>query len=135
MKVVVDSNIIFSTLVHSENRVSRILFVEEEIEFFIPRIAIVEIFKYKEKILQAAQCEEAILLEQFHRVLKRLSFVDEDRISMKNYAAAWQLCKDVDPKDFLFVALTLELDGLLWTHDRVLTNGLKEQGFTQFFIP
>lgn len=93
-----------------------------------------EIFKYKEKILQAARCEEEILLEQFHRVLKRLNFVNEDRISLKNYAAAWKLCKGVDPKDFLFVALTLELEGLLWTGDRMLINGLTGQGFKQFFV-
>jgi predicted nucleic acid-binding protein len=134
MKVVVDTNIIFSALVRSESRISRTLFVEEEIEFFIPRIAVVEIFKYKEKILRAAQCEEEVLLEQFHRVLKRLNFVNEDRVSIKNYAAAWKLCKDVDPKDFLFVALTLELEGLLWTGDRVLMRGLTGQGFNQFFV-
>lgn len=135
MKVVVDTNVIFSALIRSESRISRALFMEEEIEFFIPRIAVVEIFKYKEKILQAAGCEEEVLLEQFHRVLKRLNFVNEDLISLKNYTTAWKLCKDIDPKDFLFVALALELESLLWTGDRVLVSGLTERGFKQFFVP
>jgi hypothetical protein len=31
------------------------------------------------------------------------------------------------------VALTLELDGLLWTGDKKLITGLRERGFDKFF--
>lgn len=33
------------------------------------------------------------------------------------------------------VALTLALDGLLWTGDKVLKAGLTERGFDRFFTP
>ena len=30
---------------------------------------------------------------------------------------AYNLCKNIDKKDLLFIALTLEFNGLLWTGD------------------
>ena len=41
--------------------------------------------------------------------------------------------KDIDPKDMLFVALTLEVEGLLWTGDAKLRTGLKNKGFDFFY--
>jgi predicted nucleic acid-binding protein len=46
---------------------------------------------------------------------------------------AYNLCKDVDENDTPHIALTLELDGLLWTGDNKLKLGLQRQGFTRFF--
>ncbi len=54
-------------------------------------------------------------------------------ISTANFVAAYRLCKDIDPKDFLFVALTLEIDGELWTRDEELKRGLERKGFLLFF--
>jgi len=38
-------------------------------------------------------------------------------------------------KDAPFVALTLQLDGRLWTSDEELKVGLKVRGFDRFFEP
>jgi predicted nucleic acid-binding protein len=38
-------------------------------------------------------------------------------------------------KDTAFVALTLNLDGRLWTTDGELEAGLRAKGFVQFFKP
>ncbi|BAP55920.1 nucleotide-binding protein, PIN domain-containing protein [Thioploca ingrica] len=43
------------------------------------------------------------------------------------------LCREIDQDDTLVVALTLELDGLLWTSDKKLITGLRERGFDKFF--
>jgi predicted nucleic acid-binding protein len=48
---------------------------------------------------------------------------------------AWELCKDVDEKDMMFVALALELDALLWTTDKKLATGLLAKGFDKFYLP
>lgn len=48
---------------------------------------------------------------------------------------AWRLCRDVDEDDVAYVALTLELNGDLWTSDHGLEVGLRKKGFTRFFTP
>lgn len=46
---------------------------------------------------------------------------------------AYRLCRDVDEKDTPYVALSIHLDGQLWTDDMVLKTGLKRKGFSSFF--
>jgi len=40
---------------------------------------------------------------------------------------------DIDEKDTLFVALSIEFDAEFWTKDDILKNGLKQKGFDKFF--
>ena len=46
-----------------------------------------------------------------------------------------RLCKEVDEKDTPYVALTLHLDGRLWTHDTKLKVRLRTSGFDRFYEP
>jgi predicted nucleic acid-binding protein len=48
---------------------------------------------------------------------------------------ARRLCRDIDPKDAPFIAMTLHLDGRLWTEDDELKVGLRARGFERFFEP
>ena len=49
-KVVVDTNILFSALLHAPNTFANIIF-EENIAFYTPHFVIVELFKHKERIM------------------------------------------------------------------------------------
>lgn len=71
----------------------------------------------------------------YHVLLRRVSFYKEDLISRENLTNAYALCHDVDEADTPHVALTLELDGLLWTGDKKLKDGLRLKGFDRFFTP
>ncbi|PSQ84453.1 MAG: hypothetical protein BRD44_00900 [Bacteroidetes bacterium QS_7_67_15] len=46
-----------------------------------------------------------------------------------------ELCHDIDETDTPHVALVFELDGELWTGDKKLKEGLRENGFDRFFEP
>jgi predicted nucleic acid-binding protein len=39
------------------------------------------------------------------------------------------LVKDIDKKDLLFVALSIQTGFMLWTGDKKLMEGLKKKGF------
>jgi predicted nucleic acid-binding protein len=65
--------------------------------------------------------------------IRRIDFFDENVISVDALQKSWSLVKDVDPKDMLFVALTIEMNGLLWTGDGKLRSDLKAKGFDLFF--
>jgi predicted nucleic acid-binding protein len=54
---------------------------------------------------------------------------------LDRWREAHRLCHDIDPTDTPHIALTLTLDGRLWTGDRRLMEGLKRKGFERFFVP
>ncbi|MEY3219733.1 MAG: hypothetical protein RIT27_1090 [Pseudomonadota bacterium] len=131
MNVVVDTNI----LLGKNNTFVNILMFREDIGFYCPRFAIVELFKYKEKIVKYSNLKENKLFETFHELLQKLKFYDEHMISKRNIRTAYELCFDIDEKDAPFVALALELKAKLWTGDQILIAGLQHKKFDIFFNP
>jgi len=62
-----------------------------------------------------------------------LNIYPERLIKPSFLSAAQNLCAPIDVNDTVHVALTLALDGRLWTGDRTL--GLHQQGIDIFFTP
>ncbi|MFM9950451.1 MAG: PIN domain-containing protein [Saprospiraceae bacterium] len=60
---------------------------------------------------------------------KRINFISDQQIPYQNWAEAVPLVRDIDMDDLPFVALTSYLEGLLWTGDIKLLNGLRAKGF------
>lgn len=134
MIVIVDSNIIFSSLLSHDSKFVPTL-LNEHIKFCAPSFLIVEIFKHKEKLLSFSRLSEKQLLEILHNFLDNIQFIPEKTISEMSLDFAFELCEGVDEKDIIFVALTIEYNGLLWTGDKKLINGLTNIGFTRFYYP
>jgi len=135
MNVVVDTNILYSILLGKNNTFINILMFREDISFYYPRFAIVELFKYKEKIVKYSNLKENKLFETFHELLQKLRFYDEQMISKQNIRTAYELCVEIDIKDAPFIALTFELQAKLWTGDQFLMLGLQRKGIDIFFNP
>ena len=132
MKVVVDTNILFSSLL-SEQSALRDILLERDYEFFAPNYLFVELFRYKDKIQKYGKLEDEELYEFLHAITERIHFVKLELISVSNRQQAYDLCKDVDIKDTVFVALCLELGAVLWTGDKKLKKHLTQKGFTKIF--
>ncbi len=75
------------------------------------------------------------MLEALHTLMSRMEFVNEANIPIGTWMEAYRLCRDTDEKDTPYVALTLHLDGCLWTDDVALKAGLKTRGFGRFLEP
>ncbi len=131
MKVVIDTSVIMSALMSSQGRVADVLMNPmNDFEKYSCYFMQVEIFKHKQRILRYSKLEESELLEVVYLTLKKLSLVNENQISSENWQIADELTKDVDSKDIAFVALSLQLDAILWTLDRKLQEHLISKGFT-----
>jgi predicted nucleic acid-binding protein len=130
-RVIVDTNIIFSALLRFPNSHANLIF-EEDYEFYTPHFVIVELFKHKERIIQRSQMSEEDILEILYRLLKHIQLINDDNISDISWKKAYQLCRGIDIKDAPFVALSMELNALLWTSDKKLKNHLTTQSFSDF---
>ena len=132
--VVVDTNILFSALLSQKSDFAETLLGSEH-RFFVCELVLVELFKHKEKIVKASRLSEDDVLRAYYTLLRRITLFKEDRIAPEHRRAAYDLCVDIDVTDAPHVALTLELDGVLWTGDNTLKSGLKRKGFERFFEP
>lgn len=132
MNVVVDTNILFSSLI-SENSRLRDILLESEHKFYAPNYLFVELFRYKDKIIRLGKLDENSLYLYLQMMLEKISFVQIDLITNENREKAYHLCKDIDEKDTIFVALSLELNAQLWTGDKKLKNHLLQKEFSMLF--
>ena len=132
--VIVDTNILFAAMRSANSRL-RITLDRPDLKFYTPNFLVVEIFKHKEKILKKSKASEDEIYEFLNQLLRKVQFVSEENLSLGNIIQAYKLCNEIDEKDTLFVALTLELEGELWTRDEALKAGLIKKGFTSFFEP
>ena len=133
--VVVDANIAFRCLRAGHGELRNRIGPGQHAQFFSPRFLFVELFKHKERLASASKLPEADLLEAMYALVSRLEFVNEANIPLGTWVEAYRLCKGTDEKDTPYVALTLHLDGRLWTEDEQLKTALRAQGFDQFFEP
>lgn len=131
--VIVDTNILFSALLGKSKKFRDALLTERNAIFYSCKFVIVELFKNKEKIQKYSLLEEDEILELLYGFLKRINFFDEDSVTDESRQKAYDLCKDIDEKDTPHLSITIELDGLLWTSDKILREGLEAKGFNSFF--
>lgn len=132
MIIVVDTNILFSAFLSCNSSFHEIL-LNKKYQFIAPNFIFVELFKYKEKILKHSKLNENELLELINTTISCIRFISYEFISGENLGRAIDLCCDIDLKDAVFVALTLEFNAVLWTGDKRLIEGLSKKGFVNFF--
>lgn len=126
MRVVVDTNIIFSLLLSGTGKFHNIIF-SEELELVAPNFIFIELFKHKEKILKHSRLSDEEMLELFGAIADRINFFPASNISKGSFAKAAGICKGVDEKDIPYVALAIELEAFLMSGDNKLKRHLKNK--------
>ena len=130
--VIVDTNILFSALLQEKSPFFELL-ITGDFKFYICELTLVELFRHKEKLIQTSKLSEDDVVKFFYFILKKINIFKEDLIQISNWYKAFEYCKEIDESDTPFVALTLELDGLLFTGDKALKQNLLKKGFDSFF--
>lgn len=114
MIVVVDTNIIFSALLNPKGTISDLLFNSEaSFTFVAPDFINVELDKYEEKIIKYSKLNVKELKELRALLMKKIQLINHNFIENSTWNKAFKLVADIDEKDTPFVALTLEIDGVL----------------------
>ncbi len=129
--IVVDTNIVFSAI-HSRNSLTREKLLTSSQKLISCNFLFIEIFKHKERIFKNASATDDEIYDYLEKILQKIHFYNEALISTESFFSAYHLCKDVDLKDIVFVALAIELKAPLWTRDVILKEALIKKGFTNF---
>ncbi|RLD81411.1 MAG: hypothetical protein DRJ10_06245 [Bacteroidetes bacterium] len=132
MKIVVDSNIVFSAILNTRSNIGQIITIgAKHYDFYTTYLLKVEILNHKHKIQKITGFNDERFTEIFELITSKIRFVDEILLSNKDLESALLLTRDIDEDDTLFVALTNHIDGKLWTGDKRLEKGLKKKNYTR----
>jgi predicted nucleic acid-binding protein len=130
VKIIIDTNIIFSALLNTNGTIGDLIFDSENVfEFYSCEYMRFEIEKHWNKLKQISKLTDTELKESLYRLFTKIHFINEELITEKIWLKAEKLAGDVDIDDTAFVALTLYLKGILWTGDKELYNGLRNKRF------
>ena len=125
--VVIDTNILFSALLSGQSTFTQTILGSER-SFHICESVIVELFRHKERLIFLSKLSETEVIRLFYTILRHVIISKEELVEHSIRQKAYELCSGIDEADSPHVALTLKLDGLLWTGDKKLRKGLKKIG-------
>ena len=132
MKIVVDTNIIFSTLLSSNSTYGDLLFnSEKHFEFYSCNYMRYEIQKHWDRLKKISKLTDDQLQISYIQILSKLKFINEEIIPLEIWLTSEEITKEIDIDDTDFVALSKFLKASLWTGDKALYNGLKNHNFNK----
>ena len=125
MRIVVDTNIIFSALMAPNGTISDLLLNSSDIfEFYSPTFLLEELENHRAKLLKLTGYSAKELDFLRLTIFKKIDLIDMESLRRSTIERSIELTKNVDEFDAPFIALALELDSPLWTGDKKLIKGL-----------
>lgn len=135
MKIVVDTNIVFSAILSSSSNIGRILISpRQEFEFYSCDFLKEEILNHHNKLRKLTGLDDERLRELVNLCIKRIQFINHTILPAKDWIFATNLLAKSDLKDAPFLALSKHLNAKLWTGDKQLHRSLAKQGFQHYAI-
>lgn len=134
MRIIVDTNIIFSTLI-TPNPQRDGVFFDKGVQIFTAQKLWEELLtpEHQAKMRKCAKRHQ-VDFETLQEYMQSriITVVDINPVYM---SIAYEECKNVDVTDMDFVALSLQTGYKLWTGDKKLKKGLLAKGIDIFFEP
>lgn len=121
MRLVVDANALFSALIRKST--ARKLFSDPRLELFAPEFLLEEFGKHILEVLKKSRLPHQAFLDNAHRLLKRIRFVDNAQLLAFSEASFLLV---TDEKDAVYVACALAINAEIWSNDKHFqTNRIK----------
>jgi len=135
MKLIIDTNLIFSSISKSDGRIAEIILNPNfHLQLTGCYFSYLELFKYKEKLIKASKLAELEFLDVMYQMLKRIHFFNEGMIPKEVINEAYKLTYDIDEKDTIFIAMGMHFEQKLWSGDKVLVEGLRKKGYNELIL-
>ncbi len=135
MKIIVDTNIIFSALLNPSTTIGQIIIYgqrHQQFDFFAPNLLKEEVKKHRNKIIEVSKSIDDTTFEDIRdEVFRCINFISEEQVPYTFWNDAIPLVRDTDMDDIAFVVLAEYLDAKLWTGDKKLITGLEKRGFAR----
>ena len=135
MRIIVDTNIVFSAILNTNSKMGKILLNSKgHFQFYSCNYLRTEIQRHRNKLLKFTKLTNEELSEIEGLITHNITFIDERLLPKELLLKTEILLEAIDPNDTPFVALTKHLEGKLWTGDMQLYNGLKSKRFKDIIL-
>ena len=127
MRLVIDTNIIISSLISNSAR--RPILMNSNIEFIAPEYTFAEILKHIDLIIKKAKLAPNDLQYVMDMLFTRITIYPKEEYA-DCYIQAIKIMKDIDPDDapFLALAMKTKVDGI-WSGDK----GFQQQNHVKIY--
>ena len=125
MRVVVDTNIVFSAILNTNSKISKIILQpKSKLNLYSSNQLKYELAAHRTKLKKISNYSEIELQRATLLIFSKIRFINAELIPVTLFTEAEKLTLNVDIDDTEFVALTEHIRGKLWTGDKELANGL-----------
>ncbi len=132
MKIVVDSNIVFSALLNTKSKIGQLLINGSQyFDFYTVKLLRSEIIRHRKKILTITGFTLKQFDETFQIISSKIKFIDDILISDIDLKESEEIVSEIDINDSMFMALNNHLSSHFWTGDKKLLTGLKKKGYSK----
>jgi len=115
MRLVIDTNIIFSALI--KDSITRRILLTSEFDFYIPEYVFIEIHKHSEEIMEKSGYDQDDLDTMLDTLISDINVIPTEEFK-KYIPLAFKIMKNIDEDDTSFLALALMINGDgIWTND------------------
>ena len=133
MRIVIDTNIVFSAILNTNSKIAQILLQPgSRLNFYATEQLLKEIEEHKAKIKQLTDYSYIELNRVINLITNRIRFINVKLISKDSFRRAELLTHDVDIDDTEFIALTEHIKGKFWSGDKELQQGLMKKSWYKF---
>ncbi|MEA3458209.1 MAG: PIN domain-containing protein [Candidatus Thermoplasmatota archaeon] len=118
MKIIIDSNILFSALI--KNSLTRRMVLDYNGYFLFPSFIFEEMEKHKGELLKKSKMNAKDFNLLLNLLLRKVMVVPIEAL-FQYRKKAYEIIKDVDPDDTIFIACALaHPDSVIWSDDKKL---------------
>ena len=130
MIVISDSNIIFSCFYTPNGVIASILKNKKnKLQFIAPSFLLEEVKEHLPEIMKDNLLTKRKATDILTECTQNITFYELKDINKQNREKASKIAKNIDPDDYLFIALHFEKGHKIWTCDNILSKRLKEMGY------
>ena len=123
MNIIIDSNVLFSALI--KDSITRRIILEYNGFFLFPSFIFEETEKHKETLLNKSQMNTKDFNMLLNILLRKVMIVPTE-VLFPYRKEAYEIVKDIDPDDSLFIACALAYpDSFIWSDDKKLKQQSK----------
>lgn len=133
MRVVVDTNIVFSAILDTDSKIAQIILQPRtRLNFYSTEQLLFEIDEHKQKLQKFTNYSDDELTKIIRLLTNKIRFINVALIPINIYKKAEKLTNNIDEDDCEFVALTMHVRGKFWSGDNTLRKGLVSKNWNKF---